>query len=62
MCPTTPLYTQRVDGLDGLVVALFANQWGDHSRPFGLREFVIQDDKVVALTQYAWHVQLTGRD
>ncbi len=32
------------------------------SRQLELREFVAQDDKVVALGHYAWHVKSTGRE
>ncbi len=31
-------------------------------RQFELREFVAQDDKVIALGHYAWHVKSTGRE
>ena len=31
-------------------------------RQFELREFVAQDDKVIALGHYAWHVKATGRE
>jgi uncharacterized protein len=31
-------------------------------RQFELREFIAQDDKVVALGHYAWHVNSTGRE
>jgi ketosteroid isomerase-like protein len=32
------------------------------ARQFEPREFVAQDDKVVALGHYAWHVKSTGRE
>jgi uncharacterized protein len=31
-------------------------------RQLELREFVAQDDKVIALGHYAWHVKATGRE
>jgi len=45
-------------------VGQFFQTLGDNQevRQFEPREFVAQDDKVVALGHYAWHVKSTGRE
>jgi uncharacterized protein len=45
-------------------VGQFFSSLGDtqEARQFEPREFVAQDDRVVALGHYAWHVKSTGRE
>jgi ketosteroid isomerase-like protein len=45
-------------------VSQFFSSLGDiqEARQFEPREFVAQDDRVVALGHYAWHVNSTGRE
>jgi uncharacterized protein len=45
-------------------VGRFFSSLGDtqEARQFEPREFVAQDDRVVALGHYAWHVKSTGRE
>jgi ketosteroid isomerase-like protein len=45
-------------------VGQFFQTLGDNQevRQFEPREFVAQDDKVIALGHYAWHVKSTGRE